>query len=244
MSKLHRNVVLFVILMVTMLPAYGMFRVRQWRVSKRTAAAGRDVQEGATVRPTVSRHSVATTSTAGQRRVYQSSAAGKAIDPWYYQFLYGPAVPSDGPVAQSTGNGWFRGLFSRTLTPEEFVKELEECIFRKGEWTAPGGRSFDQIPLFDGNDLAKAKRLIDENKEMINQDIQDRGGTKHIKYSDEYYTFNHLTVLDRVLNAIFRPSQMIDTFHASDRELKLIELLKYLISVGAVISQKTNLITK
>lgn len=237
MKKRYAQVLLFVILMINSLSIYGMFTTQAYR------AGQRGTQRAVAARSAVQASQPQQFSRQYSRATPQEGELGSQNNQsWWSRLWSGSAVPSERPVGQSINLSRLRTFLYGKLTPEEFVKELEKCIvLRQGKWRVPGSRFFREGPLFDDNDLAKAKQLIDENKELINKDVQDRESTWHSKYApDSYGTFTHLTVLDRVLNAIFRPSHMIYAFHASDRELKLIELLKYLISIGAVISPENK----
>ena len=140
-------------------------------------------------------------------------------------------------------SSWFKPA---PKTPQEFIGEFEKCTYRNGEWTAPSGRFYVNKLLFDDSDLQKAKKMIDEHMDFINQDIPDGNipgtvGTRHYGYNPntgKHEEFKTLRLADRILDTILSGELFyFEAFTPSEVTVRLIELLKYALGKGAHISE-------
>jgi hypothetical protein len=221
MKKVCVKSVLFIILMVNALPMHGMWLTTA-RQSQR-AATRRVVQRAWGFRPTISRESVVTGPAAGmvgQSRAYPASAARQSNQGWFSSWFGSNSVSSTG---QSASTSWWSRMWHQELTPEEFVKELNECCTTKGSF--PGLLIF----FLDDSRLERAKKLIDDNEKIIHQSIKSNN-----KDFPEY------TILDMVMGMVLQK----EYYHSPESFLKFTELIWYLIDKGAKIIPGHNVAYK
>lgn len=136
----------------------------------------------------------------------------------------------------------------RDLTPEEYSKKVDNLLegHKVERWTAPNGRVFFNMHIFDTNDLDRAMKEINQ---PAREYIMNRFEYWYQSWSFLWTLKENQrkidgTVLDKVLCLIFNGDfghfNTSDGFTPSDNTLNYLKLAYYLSNNGAIINPENE----